>query len=442
MIHRITDAVMRSLDESFDIEDMDHVIVADDTRKHKVEKFSKQYVKLKTMLPMFPFDAKSFNALSKDDRMFIAGLLECDDDDVRDLIRREGLKYDIKKAVEWVYVEEMVARLMDCAITVEDQEFYEDRLSGIITEDDLMCGCYPVSGRFELRKIIFGTMCYFGKDVNLNWLDVSKVTGMQQMFSEHNVWYDEMGEDEAIHYDMETIYDTCDINYDDEDDLVNDYNKYQQRIRGMWHSGLNESFNGDISLWDVSNVKSMEGMFALCNFDGDISSWNVSNVLNMSNMFFQSEFRGDISNWNVSKVTNMSCMFADTSFNPDISGWDVGNVQYMYAMFYRNNGFDRDISEWNISQVYGIDQMFSHSIFNQDIGKWDVSDVRTMYGMFEYSKFDRNIADWKIRDMSHCAGGMFWEAEIKEENVPKVLLKRYTYNELIGADEDDDENEQ
>ena len=45
-------------------------------------------------------------------------------------------------------------------------------------------------------------------------------------------------------------------------------------------------FNGNISNWDVSNVKNMLSMFSGCiRFNIDISSWNVSNVTNMYGMF-------------------------------------------------------------------------------------------------------------------------------------------------------------
>jgi surface protein len=71
------------------------------------------------------------------------------------------------------------------------------------------------------------------------------------------------------------------------------------------------SFNGDLSNWDVSNVKYMSGMFERAfSFNGDISKWDVSNVKDMSHMFERAE-----------------------SFNGDISKWDVSNVKYMHNMF-------------------------------------------------------------------------------------------------------------
>ena len=47
-----------------------------------------------------------------------------------------------------------------------------------------------------------------------------------------------------------------------------------------------QSFNEDISRWDVSNVQSMSGMFqGATSFNRDISQWEVSSVNNMNNMF-------------------------------------------------------------------------------------------------------------------------------------------------------------
>ena len=47
-----------------------------------------------------------------------------------------------------------------------------------------------------------------------------------------------------------------------------------------------ESFNQDISNWDVSNVTNMRAMFSYCkSFNQDISSWDVSKVKNTNNVF-------------------------------------------------------------------------------------------------------------------------------------------------------------
>ena len=132
----------------------------------------------------------------------------------------------------------------------------------------------------ELRDIIERRINKEGKEVDLNDIDVSRITDMSDLF------------------------------------------------RGL---DLNFDFNGDISNWDVSNVISMEAMFYGCkDFNQDISSWDVSNVTNMTSMFCNcGKFNQDISNWEVSNVTNMGSMFSGCkSFNQDISTWDVSKVKY------------------------------------------------------------------------------------------------------------------
>ena len=58
------------------------------------------------------------------------------------------------------------------------------------------------------------------------------------------------------------------------------------KITDMSHLFEETAFNGDISNWDVSNVTDMNSMFSWCkSFNQDISGWDVSNVTNMRYMF-------------------------------------------------------------------------------------------------------------------------------------------------------------
>ena len=108
----------------------------------------------------------------------------------------------------------------------------------------------------ELREIIVKRIKDERKEVDLNDIDVSKITDMSRLFEDTD-------------------------------------------------------FNGDISKWDVSNVTNMEYMFYWCeNFNQDISSWDVSNVTNMSWMFGRCKsFNQDISSWDVSKVKDNKFVF-------------------------------------------------------------------------------------------------------------------------------------
>ena len=132
----------------------------------------------------------------------------------------------------------------------------------------------------EIYQLVKNYIQIFGNDCDLNWINVSNVTNMSNMF-----------------YKL--------------------------------------GFNGDISKWDVSNVNDMYQMFAESKFNGDISNWDVSNVIVMQSMFGASDFNGDISSWDVSNVQDMIGMFANSKFNRNISSWKVNKVSELgrHAIF-------------------------------------------------------------------------------------------------------------
>ena len=78
----------------------------------------------------------------------------------------------------------------------------------------------------------------------------------------------------------------------------------------------------------------MSGLFRDSTFNGDISKWNVSNVKYMTGMFMNSKFNGDISKWNVCKVENMAEMFKNSVFSRDISKW---NIEFVNMIWMFNN---------------------------------------------------------------------------------------------------------
>ena len=132
---------------------------------------------------------------------------------------------------------------------------------------------------------------------------------------------------------------------------------------------------------DVSNIKKMcykeneiIGVFEESSFNGDISGWDVSNVKNMSFMFWYAKsFNQPLDKWDVSNVKDMSSMFSGAeSFNQDISGWDVSSVERMYSMFEDATSFNQDISRWNVSSVETMSYMFDNTPLkkNQKLPKW------------------------------------------------------------------------
>ena len=147
---------------------------------------------------------------------------------------------------------------------------------------------------------------------------------------------------------------------------------------------------------DVSKITKMDALFFESEFNGDISQWDVSNVKSMVNMFDGSSYTGihnGIADWDVSNVENMSFMFASSEFDANIDNWDVRNV-------------------WN------MEHMFRWCAFNQDISSWDVSNVETMESMFEHSDFRKDISNWQIN--SKCiTSNMFFDCKIQQNRKPK-----------------------
>ena len=188
-----------------------------------------------------------------------------------------------------------------------------------------------------------------------------------------------------------------------------------------------QSFNGDISSWDVSRVTDMSGMFANARvFNQPLNSWNVSQVTDMSSMFSNARsFNVDISSWDVSRVTDMSGMFASArAFNQPLNNWNVSQVTTMSSMF-EDTPFDLDISDWNVSRVTDMSHMFDRAfIFDQNISNWDVSRVTNMSRMFENTSFDLDISNWnvsRVTDMSYMFSSAFYfNQDISNWNVSRV----------------------
>ena len=174
-----------------------------------------------------------------------------------------------------------------------------------------------------IYKIVKDELDRLGHDADLNHIDVSEVTDMSSLFSCANI------------------------------DLGPTYG----------------DLNTDISQWNVSNVKNMNGMFYECkDFNKDISSWDVSNTQYMSSMFWRCRnFNQDLSQWTVSNVENMQWMFyCCENFSQDLSQWDVSRCKNMNGMFYKCKNFNKDISRWNVSNVKNMNAMFDYCSIKEE----------------------------------------------------------------------------
>lgn len=104
------------------------------------------------------------------------------------------------------------------------------------------------------------------------------------------------------------------------------------------------NFNGDIDLWNVSNVKDFNAMFKDCKKleQMNLTHWNVEKCKDFSDMFYNCKSLktiGDISNWDISKAKFMINMFDGcSSLVLDLSKWKFPErCQTMYITRGANN---------------------------------------------------------------------------------------------------------
>lgn len=222
------------------------------------------------------------------------------------------------------------------------KKIHEQLLKGIVvSDDDLELVCqdafkYKVKDFSELVHIIADIKQQLYKDkvdaFNLNWLDISNVTMLDQLFN------------------------------------VGTFNR--QYI--FW----------DVSDWDTSHVTSMVGTFNGCKDICDLSKWDTSKVTSMVNMFYEcSTFNSNISNWNVSKVTRFDSMFYGcSSFNQDISNWDISSAENLSYMFYNCRKFNQPIQKWNITKNMDISYLlYGCTSFDQDLSLIDLRSFMNGY---------------------------------------------------------------
>ncbi|UZK64456.1 BspA family leucine-rich repeat surface protein [Mycoplasma mycoides subsp. capri] len=149
-------------------------------------------------------------------------------------------------------------------------------------------------------------------------------------------------------------------------------------MEGMF--GLAKEFNQDISEWDVSKVTNFKDMFygtEKFNNKNEPLKWNskLKNAKNLQGMFRSSNsFNQDISEWDVSNVEDMSRMFEKaSSFNNGKKPLDWGhklkNIKNMSNMFNGASKFTHDLSSWLMNDIVKNDN-FGLNKENQP--KWKV----------------------------------------------------------------------
>ena len=87
----------------------------------------------------------------------------------------------------------------------------------------------------------------------------------------------------------------------------------------------------------------------------------ITGVTNLDAVFKNADtFNGDITHWDVSAVTTMVELFSGASvFNQDIGAWETGEVTNVDFMFLNAKTFNQDLSGWCLENVEGPTFSFS-----------------------------------------------------------------------------------
>jgi hypothetical protein len=175
--------------------------------------------------------------------------------------------------------------------------------------------------------------------------------------------------------------------------------------------------NGPLCLWDVSAIKDFHYACASSSNAPPFSSdlyWSTSLATSMQGVFYSNtEFKGDLSTWDVSNVKMMRSMFANSGIqNSGIAYWNTACLQDASYMF-SESGLrpDVDLSKWNTKNCRDMSSMFENTaIVDSGIGRWDVSSVVLTGNMLQGTRFSGNLDKWPAKQrraaLKGCKGAL------------------------------------
>ena len=203
-------------------------------------------------------------------------------------------------------------------------------------------------------------------------------------------------------------------------------------------------FTGDISKWNISNVKDSQNIFKGCpiedknkpaiKLEESFDFNKVNKEKKQVNIFevLQKELKEHLDKldfnyitdemyqllitekgfYKVYNLTDLTNIVRETVkyFGPNCNlNWiDVSGVRRMNFLF-KDSEFNGDISEWDVSNVNDMEGIFMDSDFNGDISKWDVSSVEDMQNMFNGSKFNGILNLMVIFLIGMCLMLLIWQ---------------------------------
>ena len=241
------------------------------------------------------------------------------------------------------------------------------------------------------------------------------------------------------------------------DDRVNlaeiDVSKIKDFSKLFYHSS--RTLVG-LEYWDMSGAESLDGMFELFGGEivGDLSKWNLKNVKSMKNIFAGSNVES-YPKWYVEfakkhpsfkpktkeelikilkeyenvwigsgKINGVNVRYiALPLIEIDVSG--IKDLSYVFCSSGRvkqcaNRVEDfRGIEYWDVSGVENLNRAFMGSKINIDLKKWSVKNVKDFYEAFAETPYSWDLSDWEVSEGANVERVFFDSALEREDRLPK-----------------------
>ena len=189
----------------------------------------------------------------------------------------------------------------------------------------------------------------------------------------------------------------------------------------------------DLSNFDTSNVMNMGNMFYLCRnlTELDVSNFDTSNVTNMSNMFYNlyNLETLNLSNFNTNKVTTARSMFSScqnlkTLIIPDGFLKNITDASSLF--FYCSALTNLDTTKLDFSNITNAHNCFYYcKALNVIDLRFKTSKITNMEGMFSLGGTDNNLEQILGLDMYSCTkdSNIFSECEnLKELTIKNIRI--------------------
>lgn len=264
----------------------------------------------------------------------------------------------------------------------------------------------------HLQRLLAQAIKEHGPNVDCNHIDVSKIKDMACLFDGTDFDGDISRWNTSAVKTMRSMFSDCPFNGDLSNWDTSSVLDTSYMFAKTQMITKQPSFAGDLSKWNTRSIKAMDFMFAYCKgpFRG-LEYWDLSNVRSMAGLFMGTSATLDLAGWRMPNVRDVHLMFAYSSGKTGLDAWDVSQVTNMKAMFQKSTNAI-DISRWNVGRAMNFQSMFFGSSGAGDISAWDINPEASVYGMLDMHD---------MQSMDHVS--MLHWAHVLENNDASFLEK-------------------